>query len=223
MKSNSYLLSIIIFSTILACQTPGNTEQVLLDELYENLVEQRKYTYEVSYSEGYLNEKPLFNLYGTGKLTRNGASSLSRFYFGPAVNKKEHAFFMIHNQGHYTEQIKSILFEESHADILADSLQSAILINPDILLRLKGENKVEVCKINGGFQFEFYNQLEKRHILIETDQENQTLSKISIHQKSYNNRDYIRTWSFNHLNKEEYKEQLAICEKQFESVNRMFL
>ncbi len=224
MKANFSLLSIILFSIILSCQSPAINEQVLLNELYNNLIEQRKYTYEVAYSEGFLNEKPSFILFGTGKLTRNSDRSISRFYFGPKAHKKEHAFFALNNAGYYTEQIKSTIYEESSADVLADSLQSAILLNPEILLNLiETKDKLEVCQVKGGLQFEFYNKTMKRHLIIESDKENKLLSKVSIHQKAYNNRDYVRSWSFNFLNKDEYQVQLAICEKQYEDANRLFL
>lgn len=224
MKANFSLLSIIVFSVILSCQSPAIDEEVLLNELYNNLMEQRKYTYEVAYSEGFINEKPSFKLFGTGKLTRNSDMSISRFFFGPQATKKEHAFFSLNNGGYYTEQIKSSMYEESNADVLSDSLQSAILLNPEILLNLAmTEDKVEVCQTKGGFQYEFYNKEVKRYLIIDSDHDNQLLSKISIHQKAYDNRDYVRSWSFHFLNKDEYQEQLAICEKQYEEANRLFL
>lgn len=224
MKTNFGLLSIIIFSVTLACQSPNGMENKLLNELYKNLEEQRRYTYEVAYSEGFINEIPAFSLFGTGKLVRNGGSSLSSFYFGTEGHNNEHFLFMMNMEGQYTEMVKSILFEEESADILADSLQSAILVNPEILLSLaeKG-NEITVCEQKEGFKYEFFNQQVNRLVIIEADKENESLSKISIHQKVYNNRDYIRTWDFKHLNKEVYEEQIANCEQQFKNVNRRFL
>ncbi len=224
MRSYFYLLFVIAFSTVLACQSPGNRELNAVRDLHNNLVDQRKYTYEVAYSEGFLQENPAFKLFGTGKLTRHGTNSLSRFYFGLEKNQKEHAFFMIHNNGHYTEHIKSVLFDESSADFLADSLQSAILLNPNLLMSLaENEERLEVNEGAEGIHYEFYNELAKRLIIIEADQKNESIRKISIKKKISGNRDYLRTWHFRYLNENDFKEQLSICEQKFESVNRKFL
>jgi hypothetical protein len=224
MKANFCLLSLIIFCITIACQSPFSNEEKILKELYSNLVDQRKFIYEVTYAEGFVNELPSFSLYGTGKLVRNAANSLSSFYFGPMPDEKEHYFFMLHNQSQYTEQIKSQIYDEGSADIVADSLHSAFLLNPEILLNLaEKEDQITICRQNGVFQYEFYNQQLNRHIIIETDKENHTLNKISIYQKSSNNLDYMRSWSFNHLSEEAYNEQFAVCAVQFESVNRRFL
>ncbi len=207
------LVSIICFSIILSCQQPSTEDTI--EKFHKSLVTQREYFYEVEYIEGHKNKEPAFHLYGTGKLSRNKQSIISGFYFGIEEERKDNYMLLIKHEGESIEQLDSLIFNDKAIDVLSDSLHSAVLLNPDLiysLLENASHTNVVQNEEKDIHYVEFLEQ-SKRKILIHFN-ENNLITEIVIENYPEKENGYYRSWSFNYLTKNKYKEQLAVYEKQ---------
>ncbi|MBK6266403.1 hypothetical protein JKA74_15265 [Marivirga sp. S37H4] len=217
------LLSLICFSIILSCQQPSEDE--LIHDIHNTLITQRQYFYHVEYAEGSKETPSIFRLFGTGKLSRNKQSSISQFYFGLNKDRKDNYLHLIQYEGEAIEQLHSLIFDEAGIDVLTDSLHSAILLNPDLILSLKkNSDQVSTGKIENDdlFFIEFINKKEETKIVLKTDPSYQ-LTGVNIYLNYGSGEQYYRSWSFQYLDKGTYQEQIAQSEKQLQSNPKTFL
>lgn len=225
MKFKFFPLLWVVFALALSCQKKtDNSASKLAHELYDHLIEQKKYFYEVEYSEGLTNQAPLFQLFGTGKLTRSSYASLSGFYFGLTPQEKENYLQLIRNDNQTIETLTSNTFDDSSIDVLADSLHSAILLNPEWLKALiEGAENVSVIQTTSENTLEFLFPSQSRKIVVVSSQEERELLQLTVVRELGANNQYERKWNFKHLNQEAYQDQIAAHQKQLKAVQRNFL
>lgn len=225
MKFKFFPLFCVVFALVLSCQKKtDNSASKLAHELYDHLIEQKKYFYEVEYSEGLANQKPNFELFGTGKLTRSSYGSLSRFYFGLTPDEKNNYLQLIRNEDQAIETITSAIFDESGIDVLADSLHNAILLNPEWLkLLIEKAEKTSVTQTTSDNSIAFLFPSQNRKIVVTCSKQNNELLHLSLSRDLADKTTYVREWHFKHLNKESYESQIALHRKQLKEGQRNFL
>ncbi|GAA5037001.1 hypothetical protein GCM10011506_32860 [Marivirga lumbricoides] len=225
MRINIFPLAVVFLTLVLSCQKKYEDQGTnSIKALYGNLTEQKKYYYEVEYTEGLAHQEPVFLLYGTGKLTRSSYGSLSGFYFGLTKSVKENYLQIIRNDDQTIENLISTDFDDAAIDVLADSLHSAILLNPEWLLTLINEaEKMSVKNADEGSLITLTFPNRKRTIEIISSEDNKELLQLSIHRSLPDNSTYSRKWYFKYLQNDVYDEQVAIFSKQSGAASKNFL
>lgn len=223
MRKNLLPFAFILASIFASCERPNEANRAV-HQLYENLTAQKKYFYEVEYAEGIVNEEPLFKLFGTGKLTRNYYGSLSGFYFGFSEAEKNNHLQLIRNEGETVGSLTSLTMDDAGIDVVSDSLQSAILLNPEWLMSfLEQAQSISIGQTALGNRLEFEFPDKKRKIQLISSKHHKELLHLAIWSKLPDGKPYCRQWNFNYLERESFQEQLAIYQKQLHEEQKPFL
>lgn len=201
---NNSIYFILILLAGISCSDPKMEKDI--SEVYESLLEQRQFYYNVEYNINNKNEEASSSLYGTVSLNRDAISGISSGYFGLTKAQLSNYLHSIYFKNEWIHDLSSNVFDLNDADVLTDSLHSPILINPNILFEIQA-NSSEITKqrMNGDdIKWIFHLEKEEEQLVLVWNEKHEKLIELEYKYDVNTENTYSRKWSFDYFSNDEY-------------------
>ncbi|WP_296618642.1 hypothetical protein [Marivirga sp.] len=220
---NNSIYFILILLAGISCSVPEKHTD--LSDVFKSLSEQKQFYYNVEYSILKPQEGMISSLYGTVSLNRNSESGISSAYFGLSDKNMPNYLHSIYLKHEWISELSSNSFDYSDVDLIADSLHSPILINPELLFKIEADSvRITEQEINEKSMKWIFDLKQKTdQVVIMWDK---TLNKVTELEYKYDvnsENTYSRKWTFEYLAKTEYNTLASSYKQQNQIARQPFL
>ncbi|WKK80580.2 hypothetical protein [Marivirga arenosa] len=195
-------IGLLIFG--ISCSEPDDKGLV---KIYDSLVNQKQFYYQVEYSQYKIQDQYAEKLFGIVDLNRNSYSGISNAYFGKSESEINNFLQTIYTGKNWLYNLSSFQFKYSDSDILTDSLHSPLLINPEVLFNIKdNSSNISFQELNNDLQkwvFELKNKPD--HLILIWSKKDKKLTELEYVYNVNSKDSYSRKWVFDYLTPKLYK------------------